>query len=171
MNRDELAEDTLQQYCLPLIRRVHEEPPGQWGPWLASLPEDRVRVMAVLLAALVPVDEPVSALTAWTRLGVPQPVETETVAATLATWLVNGGAPPVQSAVEIDGNLIDLVAVRQALQGQEAHLTSAERRLAILAGTRAGLSSADIAKRIRITQRSVVRTRSALQCGRREVAA
>jgi DNA-binding NarL/FixJ family response regulator len=171
MNRDQLAEETLQQYCLPLIRKIHEEAPEDWGPWLEALPADRVRVMAVLLAALVPVEEPVSALTAWTRLDPPLPVETETVVAALAAWLTNGGAPPVASAVEIDGRLVDLVAVRHALEGQEAHLTAAERRLAVLVGTRAGLSAADIAERIRITQRSVVRTRSALRCARKEVAA
>lgn len=170
MNRDQLAEETLQEYCLPLIRRVHEEAPEDWGPWLASLPAERVRVMAVLLAALVPVEEPVSALTAWTRMEPSLPVETETVVAALAAWLAEGGAPPPQSAIEIDGHLVDLVAVRQALQGQESRLSAAERRLAVLVGTRAGLSAADIAERIRITQRSVVRTRSTLRCARKEVA-
>ncbi|HEX2143007.1 MAG TPA: hypothetical protein VHG10_00725 [Glycomyces sp.] len=171
MNRDALAEGTLHQYCLPLVRKVREESPEDWGPWLESLPPERVRVMAVLLAALVPIEEPVSALTAWTRMDPPLPVETETVVAALAAWLVDGGAAPVESAVEIDGHLVDLVAVRQALQGQEAHLSAAERRLAVLVGTRAGLSAADIGGRIGITQRSVVRTRSALRCARKEVAA
>lgn len=171
MNRNELAEDTLRHYCLPLVRRVREDSPDDVGLWLESLPADRVRVMAVLLAALVPVEEPVSALTAWTRMDPPLPVETETVVAALGAWLVDGGAPPAESAVEIDGHLVDLVAVRHALQGQEAHLSAAERRLAVLVGTRAGLSALDIANRIRITQRSVVRTRSALRCARKEVAA
>jgi hypothetical protein len=171
MNRDALAEETLQEYCLPLIRRVHEEAPESWGAWLESLPADRVRVMAVLLAALVPVEEPVSALTAWTRMEPPLPVETETVVAALAAWLTAGGAPPVATAVEIDGHLVDLVAVRNALQGQETRLSAAERRLAILVGTRAKLSAADIAERIRVTPRSVVRTRSAMRCARKEAAA
>lgn len=171
MNRDLLAEETLQRYCLPLVRKVREEAPEDWGPWLESLPADRVRVMAVLLAALVPVEESVSTLTAWTRMGPPLPVEVETVVAALVSWLAAGGSPPAATAVEIDGHLVDLVAVRHALQGQETHLSAAERRLAVLVGTRAGLSALDIAERIRITQRSVVRTRSALRCARKEVSA
>lgn len=67
VDREALAEDTLRQYCLPLISKVREESPEDWGPWLAAIPADRLQVAAILLAALVPVDEPVSRLSGWAR--------------------------------------------------------------------------------------------------------
>lgn len=67
VDREALAEDTLQRYCLPLIAKVREEDPEAWGPWLAAIPADRLQVTAILLAALVPVDEPVTRLAGWAR--------------------------------------------------------------------------------------------------------
>jgi membrane protein YqaA with SNARE-associated domain len=67
MDREALAEDTLQRYCLPLVSKVREEDPEDWGPWLAAIPADRLQITAILLAALVPVDEPVSRLAGWAR--------------------------------------------------------------------------------------------------------
>lgn len=78
----------------------------------------------------------------------------------LVAWLVCGSAPPAQSSVFVSGKLIDLVAVRHALEGAEAEeLSTAEKRFAAAVGTRAGLSARDIGKRIGTTQRSVVRYR------------
>jgi hypothetical protein len=139
VNRDALAEDTLTRYCLPLVRKVREEQPEEWGRWLEAIPADRVRVMAVLLAALVPVDESVSDLTAWVRyIGAPDTVE------------------------EIDGELVDLVAIERALAGREkADLTPAEQRAAARIGTHRGRSAAELGRLLGTSARTVQRLRGA----------
>lgn len=140
IDRSALAEDTLRQYCLPLVRKVHEEDPEEWGPWLEAVPADRLRVMAVLLAALVPVDESVSVLTAWVaERGLPETTE---------------HGP--------DGELVDLVAVERALAGREkATLTRAERRAAVRVGTQRGRSAVELGKLLGTTSRTVQRVREA----------
>lgn len=78
----------------------------------------------------------------------------------LAAWLACGATPPAQTSLFVSGKLIDLVAVRHALEGTEAEkLSPAEKRFAAEVGTRAGLSARDIGKRIGTTQRTVVRYR------------
>lgn len=81
VDRDELAAAILRHYCLPLVRKVHEEDPEAWGPWLAAIPVEHLRIVAVLLAALVDVDAPLSELTGWARyrsLHEQQPIERRT---------------------------------------------------------------------------------------------
>jgi hypothetical protein len=86
--------------------------------------------------------------------------EVEAIMTGLTDWLVYGSFPPAESSVFVNGKLIDLVAVRHALEGAEAEeLSTAEKRFAAAVGTRAGLSAKDIGKRIGTTQRSVVRYR------------
>jgi len=69
--------------------------------------------------------------------------------------------PPAQTSVFVSGKLIDLVAVRHALEGAEAEeLSLAERRFAAVIGTRAGLSAAELGKRLDTSQRSIVRYRN-----------
>lgn len=56
---------------------------------------------------------------------------------------------------------VDEIAVQRAMRGQPVRLTPAERREAVHRLTRAGLSAAQIAARLRVAQRSVVRHRAA----------
>mgnify|MGYP000952124406 CR=1 FL=1 len=141
-DRDALAAETLTDFCLPLVRRVREDDPEEWGAWLAQIPADRVRVMAALLAALVPVDETVTDLTAWMH--------------------IDTAALPDTATEGAGGELIDLIAVERALTGHEpVGLTAAEKRAATRIGTVRGMSAAELAKRLDVTARSVQRYRKA----------
>lgn len=134
MNRDYLAEDTLRRYVLPLVSKVRDEDPEAWGPWIQAIPVDRLRVAAVLLAALVPVDASVSELTAWMRIG----------------------PDPVDLTEEVDGELIDLVAVERALSGRERiDLSRTEKKTAVRVGTDRGMSMKALAERLGMDSRTV----------------
>jgi ABC-type enterochelin transport system substrate-binding protein len=132
--RDRLADETLRQFCLPLVGRVREEEPEEWGPWLESIPVERVRVMAVLLAALVPVDEPVSELTAWVA--------------------------EERKAKVLDKDYIDTVAVERALKGETVKLTRAEAVMVTDLGTAQGMTAVELAKILGKDQRTIVRYRA-----------
>lgn len=140
--RDLLADDTLRQYALPLVGKIRDEAPEDWGPWLESIPVERLRLLAIVLAALVPVDESVSDLLA---------------------WMQDRGRRIRDTATRTPGGeLIDLVAVQQRLDGRKVPLTPAEQRVAIRLGTERGLSAAELGELLGITQRTVVRARSAV---------
>lgn len=85
------------------------------------------------------------------------------LAIALVAWLRDGTLPPSDTAVEIDGQLIDLVAVRLVLIGHQIDLSVAERRFAVGIAAAAGWSANQTAGRLRIKQRSVVRHRTALR--------
>lgn len=87
----------------------------------------------------------------------------EDIVGGLVAWAAAEAAPPVATSIEVDGQLIDLVAVRHTLEGTGGGLTIAERRFAVDIATRAGMSAADIAKRIGSSQRNVVRDRNTLR--------
>lgn len=141
-DHDALAEEVLIEQALPLVRMIREEPTSTVEAFLAGIAADRLRVMAVVLAALVPADATVSDLTAWTRTQSPLFPET---------------------AIELDnGEIVDLVAVDRVLEGHRMKLTRTEKRAAVLIGTRAGLSAAQLAELLDTTTRSVQRHRKAL---------
>jgi DNA-binding NarL/FixJ family response regulator len=87
----------------------------------------------------------------------------QTLTGALAAWLRDGKLPPAATAVEIDGQLIDLVAVRLTLSGHWQDLSAPERRFAVAVASAAGWSAGEIAVRLRIKQRSVVRLRTAIK--------
>lgn len=90
--------------------------------------------------------------------------DTEALVASLAAWLTDGTAPPAATTVIIDGRLVDVVLVRDALEGTARwRLSIAERRLVVAVGTRAGRSSRQLARCTGITARSVVRHRRSLR--------
>jgi len=113
---------------------VREEDPAEWGPWLESIPVDRLRVVAVLLAALVPVDEPVSELTAWVA--------------------------EERRAKLLDKDYIDTVAVERALKGETVKLTRAEAVMVTILGTEQGMSARQLAKVTGRNQRTIERYRA-----------
>jgi membrane protein implicated in regulation of membrane protease activity len=92
--------------------------------------------------------------------------DVDAIVAGLVAWLVSGSAPPAQTSMFVNGKLIDLVAVRHALEGVDAdQLSTHERRVAAAVGTLAGLSAEDIGRRLQIAKRSVVRYRKMQRAG------
>lgn len=83
----------------------------------------------------------------------------------LAAWLERGTFPPAESAVDLDGVLVDLVAVRQALTGRlNGRLPRPELAVAVLVGTAAGYGSERLGLLLGVSDRTIVRWRGRLGC-------
>lgn len=88
----------------------------------------------------------------------------EPIVDALVAWVRESAPPPAATTIDVDGVLVDLIAVWRALADfEEVRMSVAEKRTAALVGTIAGLSAKEIADRLHTTRRNVQRYRQELR--------